>query len=131
MHRRLIAALLSLGLVAGCGEPAPTPQLVAITTEAAPASACMEALITGVLVPHAEWGIALQTPGTGELSRPVFPFGYRAAVDGGGIALVDEDGRLVARTGDLIRSSGGFIDGEGHPLAVLCDDTIEVIGAGG
>ena len=127
MHRRLTATLLSLGLLAACGEPAPTPQLVGITTESGPADACMEALITGVLVPHAEWGLALQTPGTGELSRPVFPFGYRAAVDGPGIVLVDEDGRLVARTGDLIQSSGGYIGGEGNPRVVLCDDTIVVV----
>jgi hypothetical protein len=90
----------------------------------------MEALISGVLVPHAEWGLALQTPGTGELSRPEFPFGYRAAVDGDRVALVDEDGRLVARTGDLIQSSGGFVGGEGNPLVLLCDDTITVVGQG-
>jgi len=130
VHRKLTASLLPLGLLASCGEPAPSPQLVAITTEAAPATACMEALISGVLVAHAEWGLALQTPGTGELSRPVFPFGYRAAVDGGGIVLVDEHGRLVARAGDLIQSSGGFVGGEGDPRVVLCDDTITVVGQG-
>jgi hypothetical protein len=130
VHRKLTAALLPLGFLAACGEPAPSPQLVAITTEPVPASACMEALITGVLVPHAEWGLALQTPGTGDLSRPVFPFGYRAAIDGDSIALVDEDGRLVARTGDLIQSSGGSIGREGNPLVVLCDNTIVVVGPG-
>lgn len=130
MHRRLTAAILPLALLAACGEDGPSPELVAITTETAPADACMEALISGVLVAHSEWGLALQTPGTGELSRPVFPFGYRAVVDGGGIVLLDEDDRLVARTGDLIQSSGGFIGGEGNPLVALCDDTIEVIGQG-
>jgi hypothetical protein len=73
---------------------------------------------------------ALQTQETGELPRPVFPFGYRVAVDGDGIALVDEDGRLVARTGDLIESSGGFTGGEGDPRVALCDDTIVVVGRG-
>jgi hypothetical protein len=117
-------------MLVDCGEDAPSPELVAITTETAPSNVCMEALISGVLVPHAEWGLALQTPGTGELSRPLFPFGYRAAIDGEGIVLLDEDGRLVARTGDLIQSSGGFIGGEGNPLVALCDDTIVVVDAG-
>jgi hypothetical protein len=97
----LTAALLPLAILVACGEDAPSPELVAIKTETATSNVCMEALISGVLVPHAEWGLALQTPGTGELSRPLFPFGYRAA-----------------------------IDGEGNPLVALCDDTIVVVDAG-
>ncbi len=87
----------------------------------------MEALITGVLVPHAVWGLALRTPGTGELAQPIFPFGYSAAIDGGRIALLDEQGMVVAHTGDTIQSAGGNIGAEGNSQVALCDDTIEVV----
>ncbi len=125
----LAAALVSL-LVAACsGSAATTPPIerVAITTENAPAQACMEALITGEFVPHPQWGLALRVPGTGELMQPIFPFGYAAVVDGARIALIDGAGRVVAHTGDLIQSSGGSIGGEGNPTVALCDGTIEVV----
>ncbi|TAK02815.1 MAG: hypothetical protein EPO36_00900 [Chloroflexota bacterium] len=115
MQSRVIAAALAAALALGvgaCGSEGPTPpQFVQVVTADRPAQACMDALITGVLVPHAAWGIALQTPGTGELNRPIFPFGYSAVVNGDRLALLDEQGRLVARTGDLIQSGGGSIDG--------------------
>jgi len=121
------AALLTV-LISACSQAAPTAiERVPITTERAPTNVCMEALITGVLVPHAQWGIALQVPGTGELMQPIFPFGYSAARDGVRLALLDETGRLVAHTGDLVQSSGGGIGGEGNPAVALCDDTIEVV----
>ena len=121
----------ALGLTIGACSPAATTQIqgVTIRTEQAPAEACMEALITGVLVPHPQWGLALQVPGTGELYQPLFPFGYRAAIDGDRIALLDENGLVVAHTGDLIESSGGSIGAEGNPMVALCDDTIKVVPA--
>ena len=125
--RGVTAALLAL-LITACGPSATTEiQRVVIRTEPAPAQACMEALITGVLVAHPQWGIALQTPGTGELTQPIFPFGYGAAVDGARIALLDENGQVVAHTGDLVQSSGGSIGAEGNPMVALCDDTIRVV----
>ncbi|MEW5992124.1 MAG: hypothetical protein AB1736_12365 [Chloroflexota bacterium] len=128
----LAAASLAIALAACSGGAGPTPlPEVRITTEAAPSNACMEALITGVLVPHGAWGLALQAPGNGELSRPMFPFGYRALLEGDRVVLIDEDGRVVARSADLIQSSGGSIGREGNPLVVLCDDTIVVVNAGG
>jgi hypothetical protein len=128
---RAVASALTLGLgIAACsGSPAVTTEIqrVVIRTEQAPSPACMEALITGVLVPHAQWGLALQVPGSGELMQPIFPFHYSAAVDGARIALLDESGRVVAHTGDLVQSSGGNIGAEGVPIVALCDDTIEVV----
>ena len=136
MRTRLAAAaLLAAVLVAGCGTTgsggAATPQAVnriPITVEDAPADACMEALITGGLVAHEFWGLALQVPGTGELVRPIFPFGYTAVPDGDRIALLDDRGVLVAHSGDLIQSSGGFVGPEGGPdVAALCAGTIKVV----
>lgn len=130
------AAFLAVLALAACNaatggaatEPAePTIEAVAITVEEQPANACMEALITGRLVPHPDWGLALQAPGGGELSHPIFPFGYTAARQGEAIVLLDENGRLVARVGDTIQSSGGFIGNELDPLVALCDDTITVV----
>jgi hypothetical protein len=121
------AALLTI-LIAACSPAATTENhRVAIRTEPASAEGCMEALITGELVAHPQWGIAIQVPGTGELMLPIFPFGYSAAVDGARIALIDENSRLVAHTGDLVQSSGGNIGGEGNPTVVLCDDTIKIV----
>jgi hypothetical protein len=115
MQSRVIAAALAAALALGlgaCSSDGPTPRpVVRVVTADRPAQGCMDALITGVLVPHAAWGIALQTPVTGELNRPIFPFGYSAVVDGERLALLDEHGRLVARTGDLVQSGGGSIDG--------------------
>ena len=123
------AALLTL-LVAACSGGAATNapiQRVAITTEAAPADVCMEALITGRLVQHPQWGLALQALGGGELMKPLWPFGYSAVVQGARIALLDDNGQIVAHTGDVIQSSGGNIGGEGNPTVALCDGTIEVV----
>jgi len=113
----------------GAATPAATSsdERIPITVESQPSMACMQALITGILVPHAEWGMALQTPGTGELMHPIFPFGYSAVRDGDRLALLDAEGRLVARTGQLVQSSGGSIGGEGNPLVALCAGTIQVV----
>ena len=126
---RATASAFALAVVISACSSAGTTEIqrVLIRTEQAPAEACMEALITGVLVPHAQWGLAMQVPGTGELMQPIFPFRYSAAVDGGRIALLDENGLVVAHTGDLIQSSGGSIGAEGNPMVALCDNTIEVI----
>ena len=123
------AALLALVVSACLGSAATTTpiQRVAITTENAPANACMEALITGELVAHPQWGLALQAPGDGELMKPLFPFGYSAIIQGARIALLDDNGQVVAHTGDVIQSSGGSIGGEGNPTVALCDGTIEVV----
>ena len=126
---RAAVATIALGLAISACSPATSieSQRVVIRTEPAPAQFCMEALITGVLVPHAQWGLALQVPGTGEFMQPIFPFRYSAVVDRGRIALLDENGLLVAHTGDLIRSSGGSIGAEGNPMVALCDNTIKVV----
>ncbi|OGO54904.1 MAG: hypothetical protein A2V84_06260 [Chloroflexi bacterium RBG_16_70_13] len=123
--RLATASVALVVLLVACGsDGTPTPPTsVRVTTAAAPANACMDALITGILVPHAAWGIGLQTPGTGELTRPIFPFGYSAVVDGDRLALLDEKGRLVAHTGDLIQSGGGSID----PGSVVLCGGIEVV----
>lgn len=127
---RTTATAAVLMLLAACGPGASTTtpiQRVAITTENAPAMACMEALITGELVAHPQWGLALQVQGTDEFMRPIFPFGYSAVVNGARIALLDSNGRVVAHTGDVVQSSGGSIGGEGDPAVALCDGTIEVV----
>ena len=124
------AALLSAFVVSAClghNDPPPPMESVAIMTEPQRANACMEALITGRLVAHPQWGLALQSPGGDDVMRPMFPFGYTAARQGDVIGLFDENGAFVAQTGDTIQSSGGSLGVEGNPVVALCDDTIEVV----
>ena len=135
MRTQLTAsAMVAVLLLAGCGPTgggAATPlaiERIPITVEDEPAGACMDALLSGGLVGHEQWGLALQVPGTGELIRPVFPFGYTAVRDGARIALLDERANVVAHSGDLIQAGGGFIGAEGGPnVAVLCAGSITVV----
>ncbi|MCI0582453.1 MAG: hypothetical protein L0227_06075 [Chloroflexi bacterium] len=137
MSARLgLGLVLMLGLatsIAACAERAPEPEttveLVAITTARQPADFCMEALISGVLVEHPVWGLALGEPG-GDQSRPIFPFRYSAVRVNGTVVLLDAEGKVVARVGDRIESSGGSIGFEGEPGVLLCAGTIRVVPPG-
>ena len=116
-----IGAALSAALVLGaCDAAEPEPPLIAVPT-APPSTTCMDALITGRLVAHEAWGIALMGE-TGRVSKVLWPNGFHGVVDGPVLALVDGQGRVVGRVGDVIQSGGGFVGANGDPdqTVVLC-----------
>ena len=121
----LCLASAALVAIVAC-SPAATPEIrrVAIATEDAPSEICLMAIVRGRLVPHSAWGIALEIE-PGRFAQPIFPFGYTAATDGTRIALLDRHGRIVAFTGDVIQSGGGYLPGDRS--VVFCNDSIKVI----
>ena len=103
MTLRLLAlGALAVTLLAGCGTP------VALRTQPAPISACMDALATGVLVTSNKSGLAIRGGSDGDgVIEVEWPFGYTARRDGIGVVLVDSAGVDVAREGQLIQMGGG------------------------
>jgi hypothetical protein len=86
----------------------------------------MAALIEGVLVADARWGIALRDSGGEPVRQVIWPHGFAGRVDGGRLALVDASGRVVAHVGDQVRIGGGETGSDGAWLA--CGDTVVVDG---
>jgi len=82
-------------------------------------AACPEALIEGTLVADERWGMALA--GTDGLRRKVlWPHGYTARREAGGLVLYDVGGSVVAREGDVVSIGGGETGSDGPWLA--CGD---------
>ena len=94
------AVLVLLVLLAGCGAP------VALRTQPAPVSACMDALATGTLVSSARSGLALKAA-DGTLLEVEWPFGYTATRDATGLTLLDSAGVVVAHEGQQVQAGGG------------------------
>jgi hypothetical protein len=115
----LLVAAVALG---ACDTAEPEPTVIAVPTTA-PSSVCMDALITGRLVANAAWGIAL-IDASGQVSKVLWPNGFHGVLDGSVLFLVDGQGRVVARVGDVIQSGGGFIGANGDPdhTVVLCGE---------
>jgi len=79
-------------------------------------AACPEALIEGTLVADERWGMALA--GTDGLRRKVlWPHGYTARREAGGLVLYDAGGSVVAREGDVVAIGGGETGSDGPWLA--------------
>ena len=109
---RLAAAslVLSAFTALACGaEPATTPMTITILTESQPAQACMDALLTGRLVPHTQTGLAVQAR-NGEIVRVMWPFGYSARFVDDQLRLLDASGSLVASVGETVEMGGGTGD---------------------
>ena len=113
--RRLLAgALIVVAVaVAACSPAASaTPGALAtaaqalIRTAAFQPDACMDALLGGTLVKHAQSGLGVGSEG--ELTAVEWPFRYSASLEGGRLVLLDETGKVVAREGDEINVGGGF-----------------------
>ena len=92
--------LLAASLLAGCGAP------VALRTQPAPISACMDALAMGTLVSSNRSGLAIRAS-DGTVQEVEWPFEYTARREVTGLALYDSAGQLVAREGQLIQRGGG------------------------
>ena len=113
-------ALVAAFALGACDTGQPEPSLVAVPTNA-PTTVCMDALITGRLVAHAAWGIALADE-TGRVSKVLWPNGFHGVLDGSVLSLVDGNGRFIGRVGDVIQSGGGFVGANGDPdhTLILC-----------
>lgn len=97
--QRTIALALLGGVLAGCGP-------VSLRTQAAPVSACDDALASGRLVAHGPSGLAFQ--GTdGSILPARWPFGYTARRGVSGIELLDNAGAILAHEGDFVTAGGG------------------------
>lgn len=103
------AGLVAL-LIAGCSA--------SIRTEERPADTCYTYPLRGVLVADEEHGVALLIEG--EVWEVIWPAGYLARQEFGGLVLVGPD--TVAHEGDEIVSSGtGLASGDGlaHPCGKI------------
>lgn len=112
-RRRLAALAIVCSTLAACAAESPELTIIAVPT-APPSDACLDALVGGRLVESERWAIALQDT-TGQVSKVLWPNGFRGVRDGARLALVDQDGRVVAHVGDTISSGGGFIGPNGDP----------------
>jgi hypothetical protein len=114
VHRQIAGAILVISLaIAACSSTAsatpgaPTAQPFGLRTAAVQPQACMDALIVGKLVKHAQSGLGI-TSADGQQTAVEWPFRYSAWVLNGRIVLLDETGKVVAREGDEITVGGGF-----------------------
>jgi len=82
---------------------------VSLRTAQEPAQACLLALRTGTLVEDPRSGLGVRAV-TGEVTPVTWPFGYSTRLDFGGLALVDENGAVVAHVGDTVELGGGGDD---------------------
>ena len=119
--RPIAAAALAVVLLAGCGSP------VAIRTQPAPLSACMDALATGTLVASNLSGLAIRGGDEGEVTAVEWPFEYTARREITGLVLIDSVGVVVAHEGQVIQMGGGSgADGVFH----ACPGSIAVVPPG-
>lgn len=89
---------------------------------------CHLARSAGQLVVHSEWGRAVQNaPYPPELI--VWPHDYVGRRAGDHVQLLDDRGRVVARTGDWIEMGGGQITFEGDQGFSACPVGIRVTGS--
>ena len=104
---RIVGLVILAGvLVGGC--------TVSLRTRTEPAGACPLMAIGGVLRTDFNWGLGVE--GGGKLFGVVWPYGYTARRDADGVALVDRDGRRIAKEGDSIMMAGTIgSDGVLHP----------------
>lgn len=86
---------------------------------------CNQALLSGVLVSHAEWGLTVGQ-GVGDPPLVFWPNGYLGRIAGDRMELLDDKGRVVARTGDRIKAAGGGTTINGVEGFGVCPGTIEV-----
>jgi hypothetical protein len=114
IHRLLAGSLIVIAVaVSACspaasatpGAPASAAQALILTAAFQP-DACMDALLGGTLVKHAQSGLGVGSEGV--LTAVEWPFRYSARLVDGRLFLLDETGKVVAREGDEINVGGGF-----------------------
>lgn len=112
---KLVAAVLCLGLLAGCATgiaatPLPTSTAVGSEhssgpSEASTAAACMSALISGQLVIGSGVGVDLKEP-DGSVRVVIWPDGYSFS-SGTDRVVMNAQGTAIAKVGDHVELGGG------------------------
>jgi hypothetical protein len=96
-----------------------TGDLISIpTAPRADGDGCRLALLSGTLTAHPAWGVAVSG---GNVPQLVFwPNGWSAERTDDGANLIDQEGRVVARTGDDVRAAGGLATFGGREGFAVC-----------
>ena len=133
MRRLVTSFMVAAGLLAACGNQASTPpqsSAPALLTDSTGRIGCYLSFIEGPLVVDPTYGTAIvgSTNGPNGLENlsptPVmWPNGYQARRSGSEIEVLDQSGRVVARTGTSIHLGGGYQwDSPGWLACGLPDD---------
>lgn len=125
-----VTTAFALALLA-CGSPSETTNGFRVPTQrGVPGStptSCMAALIEGELVENETWGLILRDP-SGIERVVVWPSGYSGRRNGR-VALLDENGVVVAHAGDRVHLEGG--EDQAHAWIVCADRRPTVIASDG
>lgn len=115
---RIAALAIVAQVIVGCTASAsgaacatsgcPVPLLTQPTPH--PGQACEASRIGGLLIANDVYGLAIM--GDGGFKGVIWPNGYSARRDPGGIVLLDRSGKIVAREGDRIAMAG--VETEDH-----------------
>lgn len=115
MTRRVAQFVALTFFLAACGAEPPAPaNLVAVPTQTPPPlidlgpQACPAALLEGMLVRHAEAGLAVEGDPNFPPTVVLWPHGWVARDVDGIRELLDSDGRVVGREGDFVSAGGGM-----------------------
>jgi hypothetical protein len=115
-----VVAIAMSGVLAACGTP------VALRTAAAKADGCDMAVLAGELVASNQSGLAIRDGD--ELTEVIWPFGYSAARETGGIVLRDDTGKVVGHEGQRVEVGGGL---GANGVWAACGAVTEVSNTGG
>jgi len=120
----VLGLIILIVVLAACTSLAPTPTpdppgafpVATLRPEGAMTPAgCPAALIEGTLVENDATGLGLQGPDVGAVAV-VWPFGYRGQA-GPPVALIDDQGQVVAIVGQRLSIGGGAVGPNGEWLA--------------
>ena len=117
-----VAALVA-GLLVGSGGNAKQDFIAVPTAPRGAGGGCRLALLAGTLVLHPDWGVAVG--GEGEPQLVFWPNGFSAQLTDEGANLRDGQGRVVARTGDQVRGSGGLARFGGREGYMVCASDLQ------
>ncbi len=118
-----IAAVIGVSLILirinASGNGPPPGDSVAVPTAPRPdGEGCRLASITGTLVTHPVWVVALQ--GENEPQLVFWPRGWSARLTDEGADLLNRQGRVAAHTGDLVTAAGGLAKFGGREGIAVC-----------
>ena len=126
--RLAFTTALTVAMLA-CGSPSETTHGFQVPTQpGSPGStptSCMAALMEGELVENETWGLILRDS-SGMDRVVVWPSGYSGRRNGR-VALLDQNGVVVAHAGDRLRLEGG--EDQAHAW-IVCSDRRPIVIAG-
>jgi hypothetical protein len=113
-----ISACSPLGTAADPAASSGMETVILLTGDLEPVG-CPAALIEGQLVPDASAGSAILVGGN--TTRIRWPSGYSGRRNGAEVEILDQGGRVVARTGTRVRLTGGEMEPR---IWLACPDPI-------